>query len=237
MKINSVDDLRKYYPDQFDRIGEFPDTYHIVFNEVAQSVIHAPRKCSIHLRDKLEKELTKMEKEGVICKVDETTDWVHSLVMSQKSNRKLRICFDSKDFNKAIKLCHHKTPTLDKLTHKFAGAQFFSKLDAKNGHRAVKLDDESSLLTTFNSLFGRYCFLRMLFRLVMSQDVFQQKMDQFLKPCHGTMGIANDIVVFGQTEKEHDDNLHNLMTKALDYGLVLNSEKCVIKTPGINSDP
>ena len=68
----------------------------------------------------------------------------------------------------------------------------------------------------------------------MSQDVFQQKMDQFLKRCPGTVGIAGDIVVFRRTEKEHD-NLHNSMTK--DYGVVLNSEKCAkkcaIKMPSI----
>ena len=81
----------------------------------------------------------------------------------------------------------------------------------------MKLDDESSLLTTFNILFERYCFLRMPFRLVMSQDVFQQKMDQFLERCPCTVGIADNIVVFGRTEKEHNDNLHNLMTKAQDY--------------------
>ena len=63
--------------------------------------------------------------------------------------------------------------------------------------------------------------------------MFQQKMDQFLERCPGTVGIADDIVVFGRTEKEHEDNLHNLMTKAQDYGLVLNSEKCGIKTPSI----
>ena len=57
---------------------------------------------------------------------------------------KLRICLDPKDHNKAIKCCHHKTPTLDEITHKFTRAQFFNKLDTKNGHWAVKLDDKSS---------------------------------------------------------------------------------------------
>ena len=116
---------------QFVRIGEFHGTYHMLLNEEAQPVIHAPRKCSIHLRDELEKVLTKMEKEGVIRKVDEPTDWVSSQVMSWKSNGKLRICLDLKDLNKAIK---RKTPALNEITHKFAGAQFFSKLDTKNGY-------------------------------------------------------------------------------------------------------
>ena len=88
-----MDNKTKINSDQFDRIGEFPGTSHIVFKEEAQPVIHAPRKCSIYLRGELEKELTKMEKEGVIRKVDKPIDWVSSLVMSQKSNGKLRILF------------------------------------------------------------------------------------------------------------------------------------------------
>ena len=79
---------------------------------------------------------------------------------------------------------------------------------------------------------GRYSFLSMPFGLVMSQDVFQQTMNQFLEGCPGTVGIADNIELFGRTKKEHDKNLHTLMMKAQDYRLVLNSEKCAIKTPG-----
>ena len=95
------------------------------------------------------------------------------------------------------------------------------------------LDEESSCLTTFNSPFGRYCFLRMPFGLVMSQDVFQHKMDQILEKCPGTISIADDIAVCGETEAEHDQNLHNVMEIARQHGLVFNSEKCEIKVPQI----
>ena len=62
----------------------------------------------------------------------------------------------------------------------------------------------------------------------MSQDVFQQRMDQILEKCPGTLGIADDIAVYGKTKTEHDKHLHNLMKVARDTGLVLNSEKCAI---------
>ena len=71
----------------------------------------------------------------------------------------------------------------------------------------------------------------MPFGLVMSQDVFQQKMDQILEQCPGTIGIADDVAVFGQTEEEHEQNLHNLMQVAAKSGLVFNSKKCIIKAP------
>ena len=194
----------------------------------AQPVIHAPRKCPIHLKDELKAEMDKMVKDKIIRKVDQPTEWVSSLTYSRKSSGQLRICLDPKDLNKAIKRCHHRTPTLEEITHELSGAKHFSKLDAKNGYWSVELDEESQLLTTFNSPLGRFCFQRMPFGLVMSQDVFQQKMDQILEQCLGTIGIADDVAVFGRTEEEHDQSLHNLMQVAAKSGLVFNSKKCII---------
>jgi hypothetical protein len=51
----------------------------------------------------------------------------------------------------------------------------------------------------------------MPFGLKMSQDVFQSKIDQTFKGCNGVVGIADDIVVFGKTAEEHDENLHGMM--------------------------
>ena len=68
----------------------------------------------------------------------------------------------------------------------------------------------------------------------MSQDVFQQEMDMILESCPGTLGIADDVAVFGRSEVEHDANPHNLMRVLCEHGLVFNSKKCAIKTPQIS---
>ena len=49
----------------------------------------------------------------------------------------------------------------------------------------------------------------------------------------GAIGIADDIVVYGKTETEHDHNLHKLMQVVSQQGLMFNSQKCSIKTPQI----
>ena len=167
-----------------------------------------------------------MEELGVITKVSAPTDWVSSIVHSRKSNNKLRICLDPKDLNRAIKRPHYKTPTLHEITHQLAGSRVFSKLDARRGYWSVSLDEPPSYLTTFNSPFGRYRFERLQFGLNLSQDVFQKPMDHILERCPGTMGIADDVAVFGKDEKEHDANLHNLMKIAQQGGLVFNPDKC-----------
>ena len=160
-------------------------------------------------------ELNKMEAMRVITRETEpTTDWVSSLTFTEKRDGALRLCLDPKDFNRALKRPHHKTPTLEEITHNFSGATFFSKLDAKNGYWSIRLDEASSKLTTFNTPFGRCRFLRLPFGLVVSQDVFQQRMDAILEKCPGCTGIADDVAVYGRTEQEHDDNLMNLMKVA-----------------------
>ncbi|GFR59525.1 zinc knuckle domain containing protein [Elysia marginata] len=59
-------------------------------------------------------------------------------------------------------------------------------------------------------------------------------MVQILERCPGTLGIYDDVCVFGRTEEEHDKNLLNLMEVSRAKGLVFNSTKCAIKQPQIS---
>ena len=77
----------------------------------------------------------------------------------------------------------------------------------------MKLDDEWKLLATFNTPYGRYCFRRLPFGVVSALDVFQKKVDQTFEGLPGFVAIADDIVVFGKTEAEHDEHLDNIMKR------------------------
>ena len=167
--------------------------------------------------------------------VTRPTDWVNSLVIREKENERLRLCLDpNKDLNKAIKRERHPIPTLEQITPKLAGAKLFSKLDARNGYWNVKLDEEFSYLTTFNTPFGRFRFLRMPFGLRMSQDIFQFKIDETYRDCQGAIGIADDVTAYGKNEREHGLHLHETMECTRKAGIKLNDEKCVIKTKECN---
>ena len=161
-------------------------------------------------------------------------DSVNSLVIREKENGRLRLCLDPKDLNNAIKREHHPIPTLEEITPKLTGGKLFSKLDARNGYWNVKLDEESSYLTTFNTPFGRFRFVRMPFGLRMSQEIFQFTIDETYRNCDGAIGIADDITVYGKNDKEHDLHLHETMERTRKAGIKLNDEKCVIKTKECN---
>ena len=170
--INSLADLRDSYPDRFEGLGRFPKKYHLDLKENATPSVHPPRKTPIQLREKIEAELQRMVDLDVIRQTNEPTDWVSSITYVQKPDGSLRICLDPRDINTALKRGQHRAPTLEELSHKLTGATTFSKLDAKSGYWAIQLDEESQLLTTFNSPLGRYCFKRLPFGLRTSQDVF-----------------------------------------------------------------
>ena len=231
--VDNFNKLKAMYPDRFEGIGKFTKIHKLVMNDNHKPVIHPTRRAPIQLREKIEDELNRMVEMDIIRKVTEPTDWVSSITYVQKADGSLRICLDPKDVNQALKRGQHHTPTVEELSHKFAGATVFSKLDAKSGYWAVPLDPESQLITTFNSPLGRYCFKRLPFGLKTSQDIFQQAMDEILHDLPGVVSIADDIVVFGKTEQEHDSNLHQLMMRACEQGLVFNPAKCQLKAPEI----
>ena len=209
--INSVDDLQERYPNQFDRIGNLSGKVTLHLKEGATPFIDPLRKYSIHLKPKLKVELDTMEEQGVITRVTEHSDWCSSLATSIKRDGSLRICLDPKKRNTSLKRCPHKMQTIEEISYKFNQALYFSKLDAKSGYWGCELDEDSQPLTTFRTPFGRYMFKKLPFGLNVSQDVFQQKIDQILENCPGTVGIADDIACYGKTAEEHDKNLTNLM--------------------------
>ena len=209
--ITSTEDLIRKFPDRFQGIGQVPGEYTIRLCDNAQPVIHAPWKCPISIHPKVKAELDKMVKLGVITPVDEPTDWVSSVAYVWKASGELFICLDPCDLNNAICRDHICTPTMDEVAHEFAHSKYFTKLDARHGYWAVILDSKSSLLTTFNTPYGQYCFLHLPFGLACSQDVFQKRMDQVLEECEHCIGITDDITVHGCMEAEHDACLWKLM--------------------------
>ena len=154
-----------------------------------------------------------MERDQVISKVTMLTDWVNSLVTVEKPNCSPRVCLDPKELNDAIKRHHYPNKTLEDILPDLTDEKVFSKFDARSGYWCIVLSHRASLLTTFQTPFGRYRFLRLPYGLRMAQKEFISKMDQSLEDLPGVKTIVDDIVVFGKDRASHDANLDKLMTR------------------------
>ena len=64
---------------------------------------------------------------------------------------------------------------------------------------------------------------------VVAQDIFQSKLDSIFIGMEGVTGIADDMVIAGRDEMEHDRNFLAFMKKCMSNNLTLNSEKIQFK--------
>ena len=64
---------------------------------------------------------------------------------------------------------------------------------------------------------------------VVAQDIFQSKLDAIFIGMEGVTGIADDMVIAGRDEMEHDRNFLAFMEKCMENNLTLNSEKIQFK--------
>ena len=129
----------------------------------------------------------------MIAKVTERPLGSAPWLLSRKPTQGIRICLDPKDLNQAIRRQHYRTRTLNDILPNLKDAKYFGTCDARSGYWTIKLDEESAKLTTFNTAFGRYKFLRLPFGLISSQDIFQQKIDQAYDGLEGVEPIADDM--------------------------------------------
>ena len=112
------------------------------------------------------------------------------------------------------------------------------------------MDSGSQLLTTFNTPWGCYCFVKMPFGLNQTQYFFQYYMDLHFDGINGTTNIiADDIIIHGESDSQHDKHLLQVLNRCHEIGLKLNPDKCifgeslvpfygkVISNQGLKPDP
>ena len=234
IKISSVEDLLRLYPNSFDRLGSLKGEYDIKVDPTVPPVPHVRRKVPIESKAAIKEAIDYMVKQDILEPQIEPIPWVSSLTYPVKPTGKVRPCLDARDLNKAIIRENHKPQTVEEIAHQLAGAVVFTKADTLKAFLQVHLTKESSKLLVINTHKGRYRFKRMPFGAKMSQDVFQMKMDLIMERCPGVISIHYDIVVYGVSKEDHDANLVNLLNVAQIEGLVLNSKKLELKCPRVS---
>ena len=238
------------FPQLFQGLGRMQGEYSIQLKEGAVPfALTAPRRVAIPLMESVKAELQRMEKMGVISRIESPTDWCAGMVVVPKPNKRVRICVDLTKLNENVRRERHPLPAVEQALAQIAGAKVFSKLDANSGFWQIPLSPESSPLTTFITPFGRYCFHRLPFGITSAPEHFQRRMADILQGLDGVVCLMDDVLVHGRTQQEHNERLHAVLEKLQASGVTLNREKCsfsqsqvrflgqVLSQSGISSDP
>ena len=90
----TMEEVTASYSDVFKGLGCMEGALHLEVDMTVAPAIMPPRRVPLTLKNRLKDELTRLEKASVIIKEEEPTDWVSSLVVTEKPNGKLRVCID-----------------------------------------------------------------------------------------------------------------------------------------------
>ena len=214
------------YPRVFDDgLGQLPGKVKLSLNQDVRPRVLPTRRVPLAIRERFKQELDRLLALGVIAKVDGPSDWVSQIAVVLKRNGDLRICIDPKPLNEALRREHFQLPVLDDLLSELAGAKYFTKVDLSSAFWHLELEEESSMLTTFSTPYGRFRWLRLPFGLKVSSEIFQKRLKQAIDDLPGVKCVADDILIFGSTVSEHDNNLENFLSRCERDNIKLKKEK------------
>ena len=246
----SQENVKEQFPQLFSGLGKLNGEYKIKLNPDAKPYsLSTPRRIPLPLMAKVKKELKRMEDLGVISKVEQPTDWCAGMVTVPKPNDEVRICVDLTKLNKSVRREKHMLPSVEHTLGQLEGAKVFSKLDANSGFWQIPLSEDSRLLTTFITPFGRYCFNRLCFGISSAPEHFQRRMSRILEGLEGVLCQMDDVLVYAETQSTHDGRLWKVLKRLEENGVTLKTEKCefskssvkflgqVIDAQGVRADP
>jgi transposase InsO family protein len=209
------------------------EVYSLCLRDDAVPRTFPARKVPLALDNEVQEELQRMEREGVITRVNEPTEWCSPMIVRRKPNGLLRVCMDPRYLNSYLRRATYPLPDVDQVFTKFRGAKFFSKMDLTMGFWQVALDERSSYLCTFSTPYGRYRYLRLPFGISPAPEVFHRIVADVIRDLPGVLHFVDDILVWGNTKEEHDARLKIVLDRFAKVDFTFNPAKCTFGKPEV----
>ncbi|CAG2229284.1 unnamed protein product [Mytilus edulis] len=179
------------------------------------------------LKDKVEMELERLEKEGQIQQV-EFSDWAAPIVPVVKENGSIRICGDYKvTVNAVSKLDNYPIPKTEDLYATLGGGQEYTKLDLNQAYQQIELDEDSKRYVTINTHKGLFRYNRLPYGVASSPGIFQRTLENVVQGIANVLVRVDDILITGKTREEHLNTLSEVLSRFKRIGIRLKKQKCV----------
>ena len=78
---------------------------------------------------------------------------------------------------------------------------------------------------------GGFQWTRLPMGSIVAQDVFQRKLDAIFLSIPGVTGIADNMIIYGRNNQEHDAHLVNFLEVCRKNTLTLNLDKMQFRLP------
>ena len=199
-----------------------------------------PRFCKARtvpysMRDKVEDELNRLVKEGILEPVD-YSDWAAPIVAVLKSDKKsVRICGDFRmTVNPISKLNRYPLPKVEDIFAMLKKGKAFTKLDLSQAYQQISLNANSRKFVVINTHKGLFRYTRLPYGIASAPGIFQKAMEQLLQGIAGIAVYIDDILVTGGDEDEHLKSLEEVLKRLQEAGLQVKKHKCQFLAPSVS---
>lgn len=232
--INKIDDeqakLAREFPNVFsNKLGTYKGRkFEIHLKENCKPIYKKAHPVPYAFRGRIEAELDRLEREGVISKV-ESSEWATPIVAVVKKNGAIRICGNYRlTINRYMEIDRHPVPRVQDLLATQGKNIVQTKLDLVQAYQQALVHHSSKFLTTISTHKGLYVCNRMMFGIASGPGWFQREMERHLGDIPGVTLFFDDVRVGGKNKKEHDERLREVLRRLDKLGLTVRIEKCEI---------
>ena len=186
------------------------------------------------LRDVIEKDINRLQKLGVLEKV-QYSDWATPVVPVPKPDGSVRLCGDFKiTINPMLQVDQHPLPKPQDLLTILAGGKKFSKIDLSQAYQQMILEPDHRKYTTITTHLGLFQYTRLPFGIASAPAIFQQQMEKILQGIPKIACYLDDILITGQDDEEHLTTLQKVFERLHQWGLRLKESKCSFMKNSVN---
>ena len=100
-------------------------------------------------------------------------------------------------------------PRINDLFDQLRGARIYSKIDLRTGYHQLRVREADILKTTLKTRYGHFEFNVMPLGLMNAPATFMDLMHRVFQPYldHFFVVFIDDILIYSQSEREHEDHL------------------------------
>jgi hypothetical protein len=191
----------------------------------APPIYHPPYRMSPLELEELKKQLSDLEKKGLI--VPTASPYGFPVLFVRKASGQLRMCCDFRSLNKISISQRIPIPRIDECLDHLHKASHFSQLDLTGAFNQTRLSESDSMKATISHRFGQHRFLVTPFGLKNSGAYFQSILNAVLKEYIDKFCLVylDDILIYSKSESEHKEHVKLILKKLDDAKFVINIDK------------
>jgi len=153
------------------------------------------------------------------------------LFIPKPYGRGLCLCLHYRALNRITIPNRYPLPLMQELQARVWGAQWFTKMDLKNGFHLIRIPKGEEWKTAFRTSYGLFEFQVMPFGLTNAPSTFQDMMNRIFSDMLdvGVLAYIDDILVYTNTEKQHNDTAKEVLKRLQTNCLTISLEKYIWK--------